>query len=639
MTARRFILGTAGHVDHGKTELVKSLTGWDTDRLKEEKERGISIELGFAPLRLGDDTIIGIVDVPGHERFVKNMVAGAGGIDMAMLVIAADEGVMPQTREHMEVLRSLSVSTGVVAVSKIDLAGDDLAAMVMDDVAELVRGTFLEDAPVVTTSVKTGEGLGELKKVLRGLTEKVPSRDATGPFRLAVDRVFHKQGIGVVVTGSCYSGTLSIGDGLELLPSKKPVRVREIQSFGEGRETGYAGERLAIALQGIKPPDVGRGDMIVTPSKFVVSYMLDARLHIAVYGKFRLKHRERVRIHHGAREVLGRVVLLEQEELRSGDSSLVQMRLEKPIVAGEGDFFVVRKYSPARVLGGGRIIDPRAAKHRLRDPAAVRNLRLAEGGDPKEKLIKAVENTGLNGVDKNEFDEGEVRELIEAGDIMAIEGRLFHRTSVQELGEEICELARAYVAAHPLRIGIDKEELRQKVRFPHPAPLFNRVLEAIGRFRDIRIIDNRVRTDSGEAQLPPELSAELDRLERIIKESGLLFQRQSDIAKRWGGTSNFSDAFQYLRGKGVVHKIAEDGYVHQEHLSSCVRRLIEWFDENATLSVPEFKDLFGLTRKHAVPLLEHLDAAKMTVRRESVRVRGPNLADSRDRPASETDPR
>ena len=239
MPKRRLILGTAGHVDHGKTKLVTLLTGWDTDRLKEEKDRGISIELGFAPLELSDDTMIGIVDVPGHERFVKHMVAGAGGIDMAMLVVAADEGVMPQTREHLEVLRSLSVAHGVVVVTKIDLSSPDLKPILYDDIAQLVEGTFLETAPIVETSVVTGEGMEGLRQTLLKIAAAVSDRDTSGPFRLAIDRVFHKQGIGVVITGSCYSGAVAIGDSVQLLPSKRNARVRGIQSFGERR-----GERL-----------------------------------------------------------------------------------------------------------------------------------------------------------------------------------------------------------------------------------------------------------------------------------------------------------------------------------------------------------------------------------------------------------
>ncbi|UCG50655.1 MAG: selenocysteine-specific translation elongation factor [Candidatus Latescibacterota bacterium] len=625
MTKRRFILGTAGHVDHGKTQLVSRLTGWDTDRLKEEKERGISIELGFAPLPLDPETTLGVVDVPGHERFVKNMVAGAGGIDLAMLVVAADEGVMPQTKEHLEVLNSLAIESGVVVISKTDLATEEMLAIVKDEVADLVGGTFLENAHVVETSAKTGAGVDELKHTLKQLADRVTERDIAGPFRLAVDRVFHKQGIGVVVTGSCYSGAATVGASLELLPSEKTVRVREIQSFGEKRETGYAGERLAIALQGAKLDEVGRGDMLVTPSEFVISYMFDARVNLAKYAQFELKQRERIRLHHGAKEVLGRAVLLESDELRSGDSGLVQMRLESPIVGAEGDYFVIRKYSPSMVFGGGRIIDARATKHRRRDQAVVDRLRLHERGDPKDKLSQIVEAAGLRGADAEAHDLAVIRELIAEGDIVDIDGTLFHRRALETLADTVFGMAEDYARTHPLRYGIDKEEVRQRTRFPHATPLFNNVLDVLTKLRPIFVRDNRVRSGSENLELADDVAEEIRRLEDIIREPGLLFKKQADIEKEWKGKSRFQDALRLLRETGVVERIGEDGYVHRESLEWCVKELSRFFQKSSELAVGEFKDMFGITRKHAIPLLEHLDEARVTTRDGNIRRRGPQL--------------
>ena len=625
MQTRRYILGTAGHVDHGKTELVKALTGWDTDRLKEEKQRGISIELGFAPLRLGDDTVVGIVDVPGHERFVKHMVAGAGGIDLAMLLVAADEGVMPQTKEHLEVISSLAVSRGVIVISKCDLADRELVAMVADDIRELARGTPLEDAPVVETSAKSGTGLDELKDTLLELTRDLPARDTSGAFRLAVDRVFHKKGIGVVVTGSCYSGAVAPGDDLALLPAEKSARVRELQSFGDKRNRGFAGERLAIALQGVKLQDVSRGDMLVTPGRFTVSYMLDARLRVARYGNFKLKQRERVRVHHGAREVLGRVVLLEGEELRSGDSALVQLRLEQPVVAAEHDYFVIRKYSPARVLGGGIVIDARAQKHRVRDTGVVEELRVLEQGDPIERVARLVDAAGLDGVAQNDVDAEQASALTKSGAVLVIEGRLFDKKRIAALADEVYALARAAGEASPLAPGIDKEELRQKVRFPHATPLFNRVLDTLSQFARIHVVDNHVRADTKEHALPPELRREVSTLEKTIADHGLLYPKESEIASTWDGKRPLAEALRYLRDTGAVLKVGNDGFVHRKHIAACTSKLVDWFAAHDTLSVAEFKNLFGLTRKHAVPLLEHLDATRVTRRRDNVRAPGPAL--------------
>jgi selenocysteine-specific elongation factor len=625
-TVRRLILGTAGHVDHGKTELIRSLTGWHTDRLKEEKERGISIELGFAPLRIDAETMFGVVDVPGHERFVKHMVAGAGGIDLAMLLIAADEGVMPQTKEHLEVLVSLGISSGVILISKRDLIDEDIISILRDDIGELVQGTFLEGAPMVETSVKTGQGIEQLKAVLRDLSKQVPPRNTEGPFRLAVDRVFHKQGIGVVVTGSGYSGTVTVGDSLELLPSKKMVRIRELQSFGEKKQQGYAGERLAIAIQGVKLNDVRRGDMLVSPSHFQVSRLLDARIHLTRYAAFELKQRERIRVHHGAREVFGRVVLLEKDKLLSGESTLAQFRLENPIVADAGDLFVIRKYSPSRVIGGGRIIDPKPVKHRRRDETVLRNLELHEQGDVNQVLLSAVLDAGLRGCRRDSFGNDEVRHQIDAGTIFEFEETLFYGDTLKNLAEEVYRLARAYVASHPLRFGMDKEELRQKVGFPHPTPLFNRVLETLGALKPIYIKDNRVRTDTEAIDLPETLAGEVESLERFIRDAGVVFPGTAAIENQWRGTAAIADALRHLRERGKIINIGTDGFIHREPFETCLSGVTDWFKKHSEMSVGEFKDMFGLTRKHAIPLLEHMDEARLTIRQGNLRRPGPRLA-------------
>ena len=625
MAKRRFILGTAGHVDHGKTELVKRLTGWDTDRLKEEKERGISIELGFAPLPLGPDTLVGIIDVPGHEKFVRQMVAGAGGIDLAMLLVAADEGVMPQTTEHLEVLKSLRIASGVVVMSKIDLSTSDTLALLREEIAQLVKGTFLERAPVVGTSAKTGEGIEELKKTILDLVSGIAERDRSGPFRLAVDRVFHVQGIGVVVTGSGYSGTVSVGDSLQLLPGEKPVRVREVQSFGDKREHGYAGERLAIALQGAKLTDANRGDMLVTPSAFVASSLIDARIQIAESGNLDLKHRERVRVHHGAMEVLGRVALFGRDVLHPGEDGFAQLQLEAPIVGVEGDHFILRKYSPTRVLGGGRIIDSRAARHRRADPAVLDQLQKKESGDPAEKLAQAVEAAEARGVREASLDAAVLKTLEERGLVATIGGVVFARSALAELAGRVSALVEDYQKMHPLRYGIDKEELKQRLRIAHPTPVFNSLLEALARMTPLYIRDNRVRSGTPHAELPGELRDEIGRLDALVKKTGLFFPRFSEIQAEWKGRSPLSDALQFLRDENLLKRVGEDGYVHAEAYAECVRAVGLWLAKHDSLGVGDLKEIFGMTRKHAIPLLELLDADKITVRDGNVRRKGPAL--------------
>ncbi|MBI4720484.1 MAG: selenocysteine-specific translation elongation factor [Chitinivibrionia bacterium] len=584
---RRFILGTAGHVDHGKTALVKALTGKDTDRLKEEQERGISIELGFAPLRLDDDVFCGVVDVPGHERFIKNMVAGAGGIDIALLVVAADESVMPQTKEHLDVLQSLGISHGIIVITKIDCASEDLVEVVKSDIADLVAGTMLEKAEIVDTSVRTGAGLDALKRAIAAVCRDVEERDQSGPFRLPIDRVFIREGIGLVATGSCYSGSL--------------------------------------ALQGVKTGEVQRGDVLVTPSHFHVSHMIDARITLTAFEAVELKNRQRVRVHHGAREVLGRIVLLERELLASSESALVQLRLESPIVAGAGDHFVIRRYSPARVLGGGRVLDPNPAKHKQFDSAVIGHLSLLEKGDEGDIRMKAVFDAGFDGYDAGNLPEGMSQAMLSKEDVVSVEGILFHRRALDRLAERISELAGSYGREHPLLYGIDREELKQKLRFGRSKAVFNGVLDALSRSARVFIRGNRVRTGAPEPDVSPSLKRDIDGLEAFVKRAGVQFPLVEDLEKQWRGSSDFQDALQSLKEAGAIVKIADRGYIHAESLDQCVHRVRILFERTKELSVGDFKDEFNLTRKHAIPLLEYMDEHRITVRSGDARIKGPAL--------------
>jgi len=621
---RHFILGTAGHVDHGKTELVKALTGCDTDRLKEEKERGISIELGFAPLPLDGETFLGIVDVPGHERFVKHMVAGAGGIDLAMVLIAADEGVMPQTEEHVEVLRSLAIDGGVVVISKRDLAEDDTMEILREEIAELVRGTFLEGAPIVETSSKTGEGIDALKSALAELVAGVAERDATGAYRQPVDRVFHKKGIGVVITGSCYTGTLAVGDSLEVLPRGIMTRVRELQSFNEKRNQGFAGERLAVALQGLRLDQVSRGDMLATPGRFTATDAIDARIRVATYHDFEIKNRERLRIHHGASEVLGRVILLENDVLRAGEDALVQIKLEKSLVPAKGDRIVLRKYSPSRVVGGGVVIDAHPERHKRQDSEVIEQLELRERGDPAEVLAKGIESAGLQGLPRKTADAEVAKTLVENGEVVEIEKKLFHRRALDGLAEQVEDLAGVYEARHPLKWGMDKEELRQKTSFPHGTPLFNRVLEELGAYRPVFVKGSLVRAGTAEMALSDDTHEDLSSLVEKARSAGMAFLQKSDLESGWRSRHRFADAVQYLKDCGDLVEVG-NGLIHREAMVECVDILRRLFDDRNEVSVAEIKSALGLTRKHTIPLLEALDSRRVTSRAGNNRVKGPEF--------------
>jgi selenocysteine-specific elongation factor len=626
--ARHFILGTAGHVDHGKTELVRALTGHDTDRLKEEKERGISIELGFAPLELAPGVFIGIIDVPGHERFVRQMVAGAGGIDMAMLLVAADEGVMPQTVEHVEVLRSLGIHHGVVVVSKSDLATPEMLELVREEIAALVGGTFLENAEVIPVSARSGAGLDALRASIAALAQRIDVRTTAGPFRLAIDRVFHQKGIGVVVTGSCYSGRVGVGDELELLPRALRTRIKEIQSFGAKRTEGVAGERLALALHGVKLEDIQRGDTLATPAHFAVSEILDVRVALTSAGDVKLANRERVRIHHGSSEVLGRVILLEHDVLRRGEKALAQLRLESPLVCDTGDRMVLRTYSPSHVIGGAVVINARASAHRRSDTSALERLKLREEGDPEEVLEKSVERAGIQGVADTVVDNTVAAALVARGELVALGGRVYHGRVLHDLGRRAVALATAHTAAHPLQWGIDKEELRRRLSFPHNAAAFNRVIEKLAETAPLFVRESRVRAGSAELMLAPELARAVTALVEKIRAAGVAFPTRDELAAHWTAREPFADAAGVLREHADVIELT-DGWIHREALERVAAALQALFATRAEVAVGDFKDALGITRKHAIPLLEFFDSNGVTVRKGNGRMAGPALGDAK----------
>ena len=382
---KQVVMGTAGHIDHGKTQLIKTLTGIDTDRLKEEKERGITIDLGFAHLTYEDGTEVGVIDVPGHERFVRNMLAGVGGIDLVMLVIAADEGVMPQTREHLAICQLLRVKEGLVALTKADLVDEDWLELVSEDTREFLKGTFLEGKPIVPVSAKTGQGIDELKRVLQALVARVPPKQLEGKFRLPVDRVFTIRGFGTVVTGTLFSGTIRVEDRIEIYPKGIEAKIRGLQVHNASVPEAVAGQRTAINLQGIDKVELERGDVLGHPGEFAPTFMLDAVLQHLSDAPRPLRHRARVRLHVGTSEIMGRVILLDRDELAPGEEAYVQLRLEEPAIVLPRDRFVIRSYSPVQTIGGGMLLDAQPAKHRRGEAGLAAHFQSAgrrqSGGD------------------------------------------------------------------------------------------------------------------------------------------------------------------------------------------------------------------------------------------------------------------
>ena len=624
---KHVVLGTAGHIDHGKTELIKALTGIDTDRLREEKERGISIELGFARFDLPSGVTLGVVDVPGHERFVKTMLAGAAGVDVVLLVVAADEGVMPQTREHLDIVDLLGIDNGVVALTKTDLVTSDEVELAREEAEEVIAGTALAGAPIVPVSSVTRDGLDELVAALEKAVEKARERSAEGPARLPVDRVFSLAGHGTVVTGTLWSGAVSPGDRLELYPRGEVVRVRSVQVHDEPVERAEAGQRTALGLVGVSKADVSRGDTMGTPGALHVTRMVDARLRL-VAGARPIANRTRVHFHLGTSEVLARVVLLESDELRAGEEEFVQIRLESPVVAVKGDLFVIRSYSPVTTIGGGRIIDPTPRRHKRMREDVLRSLAVLEKGGPEEIIVHLVEEMGIEGVPES----GLVRKagrasvdalgvLLSSGKLVEVGGRILAPERYRELKTRVLEVLESHAVSSPLEWGMSAEELRGRLSKGLDRAVLEAALRDLSGEGAVSRRGDLVRFGGSEVELTESQSRLAARIEARLLEAGPNPPTLEELRAEIGG-DEFDAILKLLAGAGRVVKVTSALLYHPDVIEGIREKILGYFESNPALGVPEFKDMIGVTRKYAIPLLEYFDRQGVTARSGNVRLRG-----------------
>ena len=629
---RLAVVGTAGHIDHGKTALVRRLTGVDTDRLPEEKQRGISIDLGFAPLVTPAGVRVGIVDVPGHERFVKNMLAGVGGIDLVLLVIAADEGVMPQTREHLAILKLLGIPRGIVVLTKRDLVEADWVAMVRRDVTSLLSGTALADAPVVEFSAVSGAGTAELLAALDAVLAAVPPRSAHEPARLPVDRVFTMEGFGTVVTGTLWRGLVRTGDTLELLPLGRTVRVRRVQVHGVTVDAAHAGQRTALALHGVERAEVERGDWLVAPGSLRASPMLDVRFELLDDYPREWKRDTRVRFHLGASERIGRLVLLEGDTLAPSGSALAQVRLEKPAVAARGDRFVIRSYSPARTVGGGSVIEPVAVRRRRGAGAALDTLALHESGSLEARVLEklgalerpAAVATIAQAVSAPEAEVvAALARLAGTGAAEVAPGRWLGAARWQEAREAIAREVRAFVDKFPARYGIMKGELKSGLRGAMDAALFDAAFDALLAEGQIVQRGERVRPADAPWEPPTETLRLLEGVEAELEAAGLAVPEVSAWQSRLGKNAAEVVALGFFLDRLV--RVSQELTYTTGQLEGLRTKLAAWFEKKPALTMAEFKDLAGVSRKYSVPLLEHTDRIGWTARVGDERRRGGRL--------------
>ncbi len=650
---KSIIVGTAGHIDHGKTALVRALTGIDADRLPEEKRRGITIDIGFADLDLGD-VRVGFVDVPGHEKFVKNMLAGAHGIDLVALVIAADESVMPQTREHFEICRLLGVEHGLVVLTKKDLVDEEMLALVREEVKELVAGSFLDAAPVIAVSSRTGEGLEQLKSTLREVALQVPARSEEFITRLPIDRAFTMSGFGAVVTGTLIAGAIDEGEELELFPVARQVRVRGLQVHGAKVKRATAGQRTAVNLTGIETAELERGMVLAPRHRLRPTQIIDARATLLADAPRALRSRQRVRMHIGAAEVLARVRVLEngtgvspvnpaanhaqdaRATIKPGESGFIQLRLEAPTVGVLGDRFILRSYSPQHTIAGGIIIDPFAPKHRARERAHVRGrLSTLLDGTREEKVGALVSNSaqGLNRADmvaRTGWRDQIVATAVESARaqrlITEVGGQLFATATLADLKQNIVNDVRAHHAGESLSRGLGLEILRGHYFAHASSDVFRAVLADLQKDGELVIEKDIARSPEHARAVSGEDAALRDRLEEIYREANLGAPTMSEALSRAG-----VPASQHKRGRKILQVLIDAGKLarvdgemlfHASVLDDMIVRLRAFAASrpDRVIDVPAFKELAGISRKYAIPLLEYLDRQKVTRREGDKRI-------------------
>jgi selenocysteine-specific elongation factor len=619
------VVGTAGHIDHGKTSLVKALTGTDTDRLPEEKARGITIDLGFAFLEEPGGLTIEIVDVPGHERFVKNMLAGVGGIDLAMLVIAADEGVMPQTREHLAICSLLRIKAGLIALTKADLVEPDWLELVRDDVAGAVLGTFLEGAPIVPVSSKTGQGLDELRAALRSLAGSVPARSTDELPRLPIDRVFTVRGFGTVVTGTLTAGALAADDRVEVYPKRAEAKIRGLQAHGRPVTSARAGQRTAINLQGLERTAITRGDVVGLPGTLVPSTLVDGTLELLSDAPRPVRTRTRVRFHVGTSEIMARVLLLDRPELAPGETTFARFRLEAPLVARPGDRFVVRSYSPIVTIGGGTLLDVDPPRFKRKGPALVAHLRLLQTGSPEAVLEEHIRHVGAGGVrlttlaGRVPFGPERLRALLEGlqadGRVISIDRDWFvHPESFARLRGLVVDELSTFHRANPLKPGMSREELRGRAGGADER-VFAFLLSSLGAEGVVATERDKARLASHVVRLSPEQQRVVDTLESEFSRAEAAPPSAEEALGRAGVAGDEEhELFQVLVQSGKLVRVKDSLFFHARALDAIQAKLVAFLRERKEIGPSDIKDLLGISRKYAIPLLEFFDQRRVTAR-------------------------
>ncbi len=625
---KHIVLGTAGHIDHGKTTLIKTLTGVDLDSLKEEKERGITIQLGFTSLTLPSGQKLGIVDVPGHEKFVRNMVSGVGGIDIVLFTIAADEGIMPQTKEHLDICQILKIKRGVIALTKTDLVDEEWLQLVTDEIAEWVKGSFLESAPIIPLSSTTGEGIPALLTALDKLAQEVEERTSSGVFRLPIDRVFTMKGFGTVVTGTLISGSVALGDNVEILPEKIAAKIRGIQVHNQQVEKATAGLRTAINLQGVEKTFVERGSVLVKEKTLQPTSRVDAKIKLLKNASKPLKNRSRIRFHSGTHEVLAQLILLDHEELHPGESSLAQFKLEEPVVVLPLDRFVLRSYSPVLTIGGGQVLDAHPHKHRRLAEETLDHLNALQAGSDKEKIVLFVSDSAMAGLDLTQLvtrlgkEPAElsplIRDLVTAKKLILIEKeshKVIATNQYDKLKSALLEHLKGYHKNFPLKQGMPKEELKSKFPQLTDSKLFNHFLDDLLSSSLIQIEKDKVWLSEHKPNLKDSQKVLKDKIAQIYLQGKLSPPSFKELVQQLSSNEKETKSIlDLLTADGVIIKAKDNLWFHRDALDTLTKDLIRYLKENGEITTPQFKELTQASRKYTIPLMEYCDQSKITIR-------------------------
>lgn len=624
---KNIIIGTAGHIDHGKTTLIKALTGRNTDRWEEEQRRGITIDLGFTYFDLKNGDRVGIIDVPGHERFINNMVAGVVGMDLVMLVVAADEGIMPQTREHMDILGELGIEKSILVLNKCDLVEEDWLELVKEEIKEELEGTFLEQAPIVEVSAATGQGIPELIEVIERLTaEEVVEKDVNTIPRLPIDRVFSLSGFGTIITGTLLAGTISKEDNLQVYPIGKECKIRNIQVHGQDVEKCYAGQRVAINLSNVKKSELRRGCVLAPPNNMKNTMLLDVKLNVLPSSMRVLTNHTRLHLFTGTSEILCRAVLLDKEEIGPGESGFVQLRLEEEIALRRGDKFVVRFYSPMETIGGGIVLEPNPKKKKRFDKDAIEELQRKESGSSEdvielhvksheETMITVTELAKLTALSMEEVTE-DVQSLEQQGIVkvfrMKKDTYVWHTIHEQNMRHRLTEALCDYHETYPYRYGMKKAEIHMTYMKKVKLNVFDLYVEMLSEEGALKRHQEFLQFPEFEVRKDAVYEKVLKTVQKQFEKAQFDFQRFSEFSFGNIKREEVEDIMLLLIDEDIVVKITEDIYTLKSIIEKAKEVIQNRLKENPLITIAEVRDLLGTSRKSAKPILEYMDSIRVT---------------------------